>query len=267
MSNLTPRAYQVPAKTQQVVDYHYDESRPGKPLYLLIPGGIIALICLVLEYVIAYRSFFEQSMDSGQGLLLMLVLAPFYIGGVFLFSYGYELYDIGKALRLTAIIVFISVAAVVIVAALFALAGGGSGKRSSSSSSSSSSNSDSSSHSGGGLNTLAGGVGSFFGGSSSSGGGPVFVNLGGPLVTHEVTREVVHDHPVEPAKPLPFPCPNCGRPYMPSETHYACPNCGAPTPAGLFACRNCGTQYVPADHNFVCPTCGTPTPAQTGNPG
>jgi len=33
-----------------------------------------------------------------------VLLAPVYIGGVFLFSYGYELYDLPRALRLTAIL-------------------------------------------------------------------------------------------------------------------------------------------------------------------
>ena len=39
------------------------------------------------------------------------ILAPFYVGGVFLFSYGYELYNIPRAIRLTAIIVFLTFAA------------------------------------------------------------------------------------------------------------------------------------------------------------
>jgi Zn finger protein HypA/HybF involved in hydrogenase expression len=260
MADSNPRAYQVRSKTQQVVDYHYDEARPGKPLQLIIPGGIIALITLALEYYIAYAAFLNQAMDAATGVLLMLVIAPIFIGAVFLFSYGYELYDMPKALRLTAIIVFISLAAVVIVAVLFVLASGSSSKSRSARSSSSSSAS--------GGSSLADSVGSFLGGGSAPtyrGGGPTFINLGGPLVTHTVTREVVHDAPKEIAKPQPFPCPNCGRPYMPSETNYACPNCGAPTPKGLFACRNCGTQYVPADNQFRCPTCLTPTPTDLGD--
>lgn len=42
-------------------------------------------------------------MSQNEGLTLMAILAPFYIGGVFLFSYGYELYNVPKALRLTAL--------------------------------------------------------------------------------------------------------------------------------------------------------------------
>lgn len=256
MADSNPRAYQVRAKTQQAVTYHYDDTRPGKPLQLIIPGGVIALICLALDYFIAYKSFWDASMDSGLGVTLMLVLTLVFIGAVFLFSYGYELYDVRKALILTAIIVFISLAAVVIVAVLFVLFSGGS--------KSGSSHSRSSSGSGSGSGVLDG-VGSFLSGSSSGsssgGGGPTFINLGGPLVARTVTREIVHDAPKPVAEPQPFACPNCGRPYLPSGTKYACPNCGAPTPKGLFACRNCGAQYVPAENNFVCPTCQTPTPS------
>lgn len=261
MANSNPRAYQVRAKTNQAVQYHNDEARPGKPLHLIIPGGVIALICLVLDYYIAYKSFWDESLDSGLGVMLMFILTLVFIGAVFLFSYGYELYDVRKALILTAIIVFISLAAVVIVAVLFVLFSGGSKSGSRSSSSGSKDGSG-----------ILDGVGSLLNGgssgSSSSGGGPTFINLGGPIVARTVTREIVHDAPPEPdAAPQAFSCPNCGRPYMPTETKYACPNCGAPTPKGLFACRNCGTQYIPADNNFICPTCQTPTPADENASG
>jgi hypothetical protein len=253
MASSNPRAYQVRAKTNQAVQYHNDDALPGKPLHLIIPGGIIALICLGLDYYIAYKSFWDGSLDSGLGVTLMFILTLVFIGAVFLFSYGYELYDVRKALILTAIIVFISLAAVVIVAVLFVLFGGKSG----------SSRSSSSSGSGKGSGVLDG-VGSLLNsgssGSSSRSGGPTFINLGVPLATRTVTREIVHDAPKPIAEPQPFACPNCGRPYLPSETKYACPNCGAPTPKGLFACRNCGTQYIPSENNFECPTCQTPTP-------
>jgi len=63
----------------------------------------------------------------------MLLLAPFHIGGVFLFRYGYELYDLPRALRDTAIIVFITVATVVSIAVLFVVLGAmGEGKSGSS---------------------------------------------------------------------------------------------------------------------------------------
>jgi hypothetical protein len=219
MTQETYKARQVNAKTRQVVDYHYDDDLPGKPLFLLIPGGLIALASLGLIIWIAYRTYYEGSLETGAGLPMILLLAPFYVGGVFLFSYGYELYDLPKALRDTAVIVFVTAASVVIVAVLFALAGmTGEGKSSSSSKSSSGKSSSSRTSS-----RRSSGDGSW-----GSDIGPIFV---GGNNTRTVTREVVREVPVEAPQPQPIPCPNCGRPYIPASTDYICPSCGAPAPA------------------------------------
>ncbi len=227
MTSPTPNSLSIRSKTNQVVDHHYDDAKPGKPLYLLVPGGLIALASLALEILIAYQTFLNGAITQNTGLLLMLVLAPFYIGGVFLFSYGYELYDLPRALRDTAIIVFITVAAVAIVAVLFvALAAMGEG-RSGSSSSKSSSRSTSSSSSGGGIGGGGGGGGYY------TGFGPIFLGTGG--TTRVETREVVHEVPVAPPKPQPITCPYCGRAYVPAENKYACPYCGGATTEELRA--------------------------------
>src|SRR5512133_1385203 len=119
------RARQVNAKTQEVVEYHRDESITGTPLHILIPGGLVALASLGASILVAYITWIERRIDQPTAFVLIGLLAPFYVGGVFLFSYGYELYDIPRALRLTAIIVFVTVAAVVIVAVLFVVLGSG----------------------------------------------------------------------------------------------------------------------------------------------
>jgi hypothetical protein len=120
------RARQVGAKTHEVVEYDHDETKPGKPLHILVPGGLVALASLAVIVLVAYLTWIEGQVEQGTGLVLIGILFPFYVGGVFLFSYGYELYNIPRAIRLTAIIVFLTVAAVVIVAVLFVvLAGGG----------------------------------------------------------------------------------------------------------------------------------------------
>jgi hypothetical protein len=195
---------------------------------LLIPGGLIALACLALEILIAYQTFLNETIAQDTGVVLMLVLAPFYIGGVFVFSYGYELYDLPRALRDTVIVVFITVAAVAIVAVLFVVLGAMSGGKSSSSSSKSSSRSNSSSSSGGGSGGGGGGGGGYY-----SGMGPIIIGSGG--TTRVETREVVREVPVEPAKPHPITCPYCGRAYVPADTKYACPNCGGATTEELRA--------------------------------
>ena len=214
------RARQVGAKTQEVINYSHDESLPGKPLHILIPGGLVALAALAVIIVVGYQTWFKGEMDQSTGLVLIALLAPFYVGGVFLFSYGYELYNIPRALRLTAIIVFLTFAAVVIVAVLFFVLGSGKGLPESSSDKKSSNKAKVQAR-------------------PTSSGGPVMPNLGplvilgGPGQTREVTREVVKELEV-PVAPRAIDCPYCGRSYVPADENYACPACGAATPPELI---------------------------------
>jgi hypothetical protein len=213
------RARQVGAKTQEVVDYHRDESLPGKPLQILIPGGLVALAALAVIVIVGYQTWVKGEIDQSTGLVLIAVLTPFYVGGVFLFSYGYELYNIPRAIRLTAIIVFLTFAAVVIVAVLFLVLGSGKGLPGSSDKKSS-----------GKPKVQA---------RPTSLGGPVLPNLGplvvlgGPGRTREVTHEVVKKVEV-PMAPRAVDCPYCGRSYVPADQNYACPACGAATPPELI---------------------------------
>jgi hypothetical protein len=218
------RARQVSAKTQEVVAYDHDESLPGKPLHILIPGGLVALASLGVIILVAYRTWFQGELDQSTGLLLIGLLAPFYVGGVFLFSYGYELYNIPRALRLTAIIVFLTVAAVVIVAVLFFLLGSGKGMPESSSKKKSS----------GKPKVEARNIPSSSGNVGLPDLGPLVI-LGGPGRTHtrEVTREVVREVEV-PVAPRAIDCPYCRRSYVPADENYACPACGAATPPELI---------------------------------
>jgi hypothetical protein len=214
------RARQVGAKTQEVINYDHNEALPGKPLHILIPGGLVALAALAVIIVIGYQTWFKGELDQSTGLVLIALLAPFYVGGVFLFSYGYELYNIPRAIRLTAIIVFLTFAAVVIVAVLFFVLGSGKGLPESSSKKKSSGKPQAQTR------------------PTSSGGpgipnlGPLVV-LGGPGRTREVTREVVKEVEV-PVAPRSIDCPYCGRSYVPADQNYACPACGAATPPELI---------------------------------
>ena len=222
MSQSQYRARQVAAKTHEVVEYDHDDSKPGKPLHIMVPGGLVALGALGTIILIAYLTWFESRLDQNTGLILIALLFPFYVGGVFLFSYGYELYNIPRAIRLTAIIVFLTLAAVVIVAVLFFVRGGskGGGSRSSGSrSKSSSGGSKSSSVSSSGW--------------SAPNLGNVVVLGGGGTRTREVTKEVVKEVEV-PVAPRSINCPSCGRGYVPADEKYICPSCGAPTPQELI---------------------------------
>jgi uncharacterized membrane protein YhaH (DUF805 family) len=218
------RARQVAAKTHEVVEYDRDDSLPGKPLHILIPGALIALASLAVIVLVTYQTWFENNLDQSTGIILLVILAPFYIGGVFLFSYGYELYNIPRALRLTAIIVFVTVGFVVIVAVLFFVLSSGKSDFGSSSKKKSS----------GGSKPQARNVPSSSGGSGLPNLGPIVV-LGGPGRTHtrEVTREVVKEVEV-PVAPRAIDCPYCRRSYVPADENYACPSCGAATPKELI---------------------------------
>ena len=240
MATSEYKVRQVRAKTHEVVDYDHDDEKPGKPLHILVPGGLIALAVLALIIFIGYQTFIEESLSQNLGLVLMGILSPFYVGGVFLFSYGYELYNIPRALRLTAIIVFVTLAAVVIVAVLFVVLanskGGGSSSSNKSSSRSKSGSSKSSTAESLFGGALAGGLSK---NDSSSGGGhynsgPVIIGgLGGRtrVETREVTKEVIKEVPKE---PMPVTCPFCARSYVPVDFNYVCPSCGATTPKELI---------------------------------
>lgn len=217
------RAREVAAKTQEVVAYDHDASLPGKPLHILIPGGLVALASLAVIVAVAYMTWFKSELPQNTGLMLILLLAPFYVGGVFLFSYGYELYNIPRAIRLTLIIVFLTVASVVIVAVLFFLLGSGKGLPESGSKKKPS-----------GKAKVQPRPAPSSGQPGSPNLGPLVI-LGGPGRTHtrEVTREVVKEVEV-PVAPRAIDCPYCGRSYVPAEQNYACPACGASTPPELI---------------------------------
>lgn len=214
------RAREVGAKSQEVVDYHHDDSLPGKPLHILIPGGLVALAALAVIIIVGYQTWFKGNMDQSTGLVLIALLAPFYVGGVFLFSYGYELYNIPRALRLTVIIVFLTFAAVVIVAVLFFVLGSGKGLPESSSNKKSSGKPTVQAKP---LPSRGSGIPNL---------GPLVI-LGGPGGTREVTREVTKEVEV-PVAPRSIDCPYCGRSYVPADQNYACPACGAATPPELI---------------------------------
>jgi len=234
----TPRSSAVRNQTQAVREFHYDDTHAGRPLYLLIPGGLIAVSALTLIVYIFYAMFVGQTLETSNGFLLIALLGPVYIGGVFLFSYGFELYDVRKAIRLTAIVVVTTVLIVIIIAVLFFLIGDSKG--SSSDKSSSGGGKSSSGASRGGLlsgvfssnhtSDASSSIHSSSGASNwGSWAGPIF-DINFP--TRTVTKTAVHQVNV-PVAPKPITCGSCGRSYIPAETNYTCPGCGTAAPRTL----------------------------------
>jgi len=201
---------QVRPKTKEAVAYHNDDSRPGKPLRIVVPGALLALASLGGIIYVVYQTWFESALSESQAFRTLVWLVPVYVVGVFLFSYGLEIYNLPKALRLTAIIVFSTVFIVIILAVLFLLASskaktGGSGGSSSKSSSAKKSSAGSSPALEGGWLWRRGPASTL-----------------GPSAGTEAEERTVPEAP----PPRPLTCPSCGRSYVPAENAIACPFCG-----------------------------------------
>jgi hypothetical protein len=109
----------VSARTEAVLRRHQDAAVEGRPLYLLLGGAAVAVVSLAFIGMLAYRTWYEHSIDPDRAYFGISLLFAFYVGGIFLFCYAYELYDTGKALRLTIIAAFISVVGLALI--IFAL--------------------------------------------------------------------------------------------------------------------------------------------------
>jgi len=202
------------------MEHHYSTDNPDKPLWLLVPGAMIALAALGVIISFAYHTWYAKTITVDQGVSRILLLAPVYAAGVFVFSYGYELYDLWAAIRLTLIVVAVTAFAVVMVAALFAVLSGSKDAKSSSS--------------------LTSGRG--VGGSSGRG---LSLNLG--RGDHWVSSTSSPPPPATsgPIVPLPPPiasaamppalaCPACGQSFFLGSRTLYCPSCGKSIPPELL---------------------------------
>lgn len=209
----------VREKTREVIEYNNDDTRPGKPLHLLIPGGLIGLASLGLIIAVVYQTWFQNTWDKESGVAALIGLIPVYIGGVFLFSYGYELYDTERAIRLTAIIVFTTLACVLMIAVLGALLGAA-GKSDSKSSRRGEGGSNSDSSSSGNWQVSSGTTGTTR--------APTFVDLNifPETSSHTVVEPTLV--PSEPVTPQPVSCSYCSTSFVPEQFAFTCPKCAAP---------------------------------------
>ena len=94
----------VPAKVRDVVTHHFAPEWQGRPLYLMIPGGVAAFTAGVWIFFLAKTVWVDhlRSVDAVTPRLLAL-LVPYFVG-LAIFSYAYELYNWPRALRLTLIL-------------------------------------------------------------------------------------------------------------------------------------------------------------------
>lgn len=220
-SNL--KARKVRQKTREVVEFHRDDERPGKPLHLIIPFGLLALAALLAICGVAHQTWVTHVWEESKGIGTLVVLLPIYIGSVFAFSYGYELYDVDRATKLTAWIVLLTVGIVVVVGVLFCLLSGSGNSKNNKGSSGKSSSEGSSS------NSSSSSTGNWFasGGSSRSSSGRTWIDLNLSSSSTSSASDTRDETPIEPPPPQPIACKFCKSEFIPEETEFKCPSCGA----------------------------------------
>lgn len=216
------KARAVRKKTREVANYHRDVALPGKPLHMVIPGGLMALACLGTIIAVINQTWLQHNWEESRGIGTLALLIPVYVGSVFFFSYGYELYDTDRAIKLTAWIVFLTLGVVVIVGVLFALVSGSS-DRSDSKSKSKSSKGSSNDSSGDSL------LASLFSSNDSPRTSSSFAHTNIDLSFPTVINEAATTTPTEPPPPESTLCTFCKAEYIPEQTDFTCPKCGAPS--------------------------------------
>lgn len=118
-STTTP-SHRVIARSREVTSYHRDDEKPGKPLYLLIPGGAIAGGACIGMAIYGYSGWVSKSILPGEAIRWIAMLLVPYFGGLLMFSYGYELYDWPKAIKLALIAGLVGLAVLLILVAIAA---------------------------------------------------------------------------------------------------------------------------------------------------
>src|SRR5687767_9422058 len=108
----TPADHDLLAKSRAVLGYQRDAEKPGRPLDLLLAGGGLACFSLALIGFVVYRAWYLETMSTDWAYAAVGLLFVIFAFGVFAFAYGYELYDMHRALRLTLIICALSVVAI-----------------------------------------------------------------------------------------------------------------------------------------------------------
>ncbi|RLT03090.1 MAG: hypothetical protein DWI21_16205 [Planctomycetota bacterium] len=219
------KARAVRKKTREVANYHHDTALPGKPLHMVIPGGLMALACLGTIIAVIHQTWLEHNWAEERGIGTLALLVPVYVGSVFFFSYGYELYDTDRAIKLTAWIVFLTLGIVVIVGVLVALASGSNNGSDSKSNSKSSKGSSKGSSDDSLLASLSSSSDSPNSRSGSSSFARPIIDLSFPTVINEAAPVA----PAEPSPPESTLCTFCKAEYIPEQTEFTCPKCGAPS--------------------------------------
>jgi putative effector of murein hydrolase LrgA (UPF0299 family) len=94
----------VVAKSRSVVSHHFASEWNGRPLFLMIPGGVAAVVAGLWIFFLAKSVWVDHlhSVDAARPQLIALLAV--YFAGLAVFSYAYELYNWRRAICLTLVL-------------------------------------------------------------------------------------------------------------------------------------------------------------------
>jgi hypothetical protein len=121
--NTSRPALDLLGRTRRVVAYQHDPGLEGRPIGMMLAGGILAIVAGVLCARLVFSIWYLGSVEAEYGIYGVSVLFCLFVLGTYFFCLAYELYDVPKALRLTLVFaLFAVVALAVMIGALIALA-------------------------------------------------------------------------------------------------------------------------------------------------
>jgi hypothetical protein len=94
----------VAAKSRNVVAHHFAPQWNGRPLYLMIPGGVAAVVTGGWIFFLAKSVWVDHLRSLDAAKLPVIALLAVYFAGLAIFSYAYELYNRRRALCLTLVL-------------------------------------------------------------------------------------------------------------------------------------------------------------------
>lgn len=96
-----------------------DPAASGRPVSLMVGGGLLAVVSMTLCLLLARQIWLTGEVAQEPGLYGVSLLFVLFVGGVYVFALGYELNDVGRAVRLTLILAVLGLAGLVLVVSVF----------------------------------------------------------------------------------------------------------------------------------------------------
>jgi hypothetical protein len=118
-STFAPTA--IRARTADVVAVDRNPEIPKRPLHVLIPAGIVALVAFAAMIFVCVKTWYLRDVEASAGIWLLVITGAAFMVAIFGFNYAWELYDTRKALRRTIVMCLIGFAAVVVVGVVLAM--------------------------------------------------------------------------------------------------------------------------------------------------